>query len=272
MIEEISQIHVDSIRFPGRQLEMVLTSIAEGNTNGRLWRIAGADESALYLLWDQGNNVFYIAGDVDMTTVQATAALIQSEIRESAIQRGRVYFKVNTLSTALTAAIPDLFPQIHLHEMNKLFYRFEQTAAPRFSAAVDGVRYQRIDADFLAQATYENIDAVKAETAWMWASSAAFHAHGFGYVAVKEDTIVCWCTAEYVSERMCGIGIETVPEFQNKGIATATAAHFVDECLRRRIVPHWECDGQNVGSMRVAEKVGFSLHSEIVVWGGRLDR
>lgn len=34
MIEEISQIHVDSTRFPGRQLEMVLASIAEGNTNG----------------------------------------------------------------------------------------------------------------------------------------------------------------------------------------------------------------------------------------------
>ena len=271
MIEEISQIRVDSPRFPGRQLEMVLTSIAEGNTNGRLWRIAGADESALYLLWDQGNNVFYLAGDADPATVQATAALIQSEIRESAIQLGRIYFKVSTLSAALTAAIPDLFPQIHLHETHKRFYRFEQTLVPQLTAAVDGVHYQCIDADFLAQATYQNINAVKAETAWMWASPTAFQRHGFGYVALLADTIVCWCTAEYVSECMCGIGIETVPEFQNKGIATATAAHFVDECLRRRIVPHWECDGQNVGSMRVAEKIGFVLHSETVVWGGRLD-
>ena len=169
MIEEISQIRVDSTRFPGRQLEMVLASIAEGNTNGRLWRVVGVDESALSLLWDQGNNVLYLAGDADPATVQATAALIQSEIRESAIQLGRIYFKVNTLSAALTAAIPDLFPQIHLHETNKRFYRFEQTSVPHFTAAVADVRYQRIDADFLAQATYENIDAVKAETAWMWA-------------------------------------------------------------------------------------------------------
>ena len=63
MIEEISLIQRNSTLFPGQQLEMVLTSIAEGNTSGRLWRVVGVDESTLYLLWDQGNNVFYLAGD-----------------------------------------------------------------------------------------------------------------------------------------------------------------------------------------------------------------
>jgi len=105
----------------------------------------------------------------------------------------------------------------------------------------------------------------------MWSSPQAYRAR-FGSVARVGDTIVYWCTAEYVSERMCGIGIETIENYQNQGIASATAAHFINECLRRQVTPHWECDQQNIGSKRVAEKVGFDLLQETVVWSGYFGR
>ncbi|MEZ4835059.1 MAG: GNAT family N-acetyltransferase [Caldilineaceae bacterium] len=272
MIEEIRPIQPDATLFPGAQLTMVTTSIAAGNTNGQLWRAADADADTdrheqIYLLWDQGNNVFYLAGGASPDAIRTMAAQIDGAIRQAALQQRLIYFKIHPLTPALAAAIPDLFHNIPLHEMHKRFYRFEQEAAPVLSAAVDGVHYRRIDAAFLGE-QHGNIEAVRGEVAWMWASPAAFQAHGFGSAALVGDVIVCWCTAEYVSARMCGIGIETVPEFQGKGIATATAAHFVGECLRRGIVPHWECDGQNVGSVRVAEKVGFQILQKSRVWGG----
>lgn len=269
MIEEISTIQADATLFPGRQLQMVLASIAAGNTSGRLWRVTDEDGSALYMLWDRGNNVFYFAGHPSLATVPALATLLRTKIRHTAIRQRLVYFKVHALSAALEDALPELFGDLHLHETHKLFYRFDKPTAPTLSAAIDGVRYQRIDAAFLAQQQYANIDAVKNEVDWMWSSPAAYQAHGFGSVALVGDALVCWCTAEYVSERLCGIGIETVNTFQNKGIASATAAHFVNECLQRNLTPHWECDRQNVGSMRVAQKVGFELDTETVFWSGR---
>lgn len=66
MIEELLHIDVDKTLFPGSQLEMVLASIAAGNTNGRLWRIGDEDNRTLSLLWDQGNNVLYLAGDAEL--------------------------------------------------------------------------------------------------------------------------------------------------------------------------------------------------------------
>ncbi len=95
---------------------------------------------------------------------------------------------------------------------------------------------------------------------------------GFGTVAVIDMRIICWCTAEYVSKSKCGIGIEVIDEFQNKGIATATAAHFLEHCLNQDIVAHWECDKDNIGSVRVAEKVGFEKTEETVFWSGQFLR
>jgi hypothetical protein len=46
------------------------------------------------------------------------------------------------------------------------------------------------------------------------------------------------------------------------------ATRFVDHSLRHHITPHWECDGENIGSVRVAEKAGFEKVQEVAVWVG----
>ena len=91
---------------------------------------------------------------------------------------------------------------------------------------------------------------------------------GFGVAARQRDQLICWCTAEYVSSSQCGIGIETAEDFRGKGIATATAARFVAERLRRGVRPQWECDASNPASARVAEKVGFTKAEDRTAWAG----
>ena len=110
---------------------------------------------------------------------------------------------------------------------------------------------------------------VKAEIAWMWPSLERFYQNGFGRAALSGGRLVCWCTAEYVSRRACGVGIETAPEFRGKGIATRTALHFAADCARRGITPHWECDRDNAASARVAEKIGFERVEASTLWAGR---
>jgi RimJ/RimL family protein N-acetyltransferase len=95
--------------------------------------------------------------------------------------------------------------------------------------------------------------------------------HGFGYAAVIPDRVICWCTAEYVSPQRCGIGIATDPAFERRGVATATAAQFVAECLRRGKRPYWECAAGNPASARVAEKAGFELLEQTRFWAGSLN-
>ena len=49
---------------------------------------------------------------------------------------------------------------------------------------------------------------------------------GFGTAAVMDANVICWCTAEYVSKSKCGIGIEVIDEFQNKGISYSNGCTF----------------------------------------------
>jgi len=123
-----------------------------------------------------------------------------------------------------------------------------------------------IDRDLLARGDLANREQVGAEIRWMWPSEERFAAHGFGYAAVAQERVICWCTAEYVSARRCGIGIETVPEYERRGVATATAARFVAEAVGRGLTPYWECRRENIGSIRVAEKLGFELLGEERCW------
>ena len=272
MIEEIplSEIRKYAGYFSDPQLDMVIASMAEGNTRGQLWRSMPADNNIVCLLWDKGNNVFYLSGEtLSKETAEDLAALIRTPIKKKAIAAGLSHFKIQALSASLEEEVPPLFQNIQPHKLPKLFYSFPGQKAPALAAPeLENVKYALIDANFLEQASYQNVKYVKSEVEWMWSSPEKFKAHGFGYAALFEESIVCWCTAEYVSEKKCGIGIETMRDYQNKGLATATATHFVDYCLSHNITPHWECDGRNMGSIRVAEKVGFELIQETMSWAG----
>lgn len=253
---------------------MVLASVVEGNTEAQLWYTSQPDDHAVCLLWDKGNNVFYVSGQLGLPeTIKDLSSLINTDVKERAIKERLSYFKVKTLSPSLENAVTDIFQNIPLHKTNKLFYTFRAKKVKAIpNPRLAGVQYHLIDADFLKEGRFENNHSVKSEIEWMWPSLERFLQKGFGTVAVIDAKIICWCTAEYVSKNKCGIGIEVIDEFQNQGIATATAAHFLEHCLNQNMIAHWECDKDNIGSVRVAEKVGFEKTEEAVFWRGQFLR
>lgn len=273
MMEEISECRIKEYvkYFPGSQPSMVLASVVEGNTEAQLWHTSQPDNNVVCLLWDKGNNVFYLSGQLVLAeTIKDLASLINTYVRERAIKEGLSYFKVKTLSSSLENSITEIFQNISLHKTDKLFYTFRTKMAKAVPhPRLEGIQYHPIDADMLEEGRFENNHYVKSEIEWMWPSLERFLEKGFGTAAVIDARIIGWCTAEYVSKSKCGIGIEVLDEFRNKGIATATAAHFLEHCLHQNIVAHWECDKDNIGSVRVAEKVGFEKTEETVFWSGQ---
>jgi GNAT superfamily N-acetyltransferase len=276
MMEEIFECRIKEYvkYFPGPQLSMVLASVVEGNTAAQLWHTSQPDNNVVCLLWDKGNNVFYLTGQLVLPeTIKDLASLIHTYVKEKAIKERLAYFNVKTLSSSLENSIKDIFQNIALHKTNKLFYTFRAQKVKSIpNPRLEGIQYHPINTDFLEEGRFENNHYVKSEIEWMWPSLERFLEKGFGTVAVMDARIICWCTAEYVSKSKCGIGIEVIDEFQNKGIATATATHFLEHCTNQNIIAHWECDKDNIGSVRVAEKVGFEKTEETVFWSGQFLR
>jgi len=54
------------------------------------------------------------------------------------------------------------------------------------------------------------------------------------------------------------IGIETVTEYQGQGLAYLACAKLIEYCLDNNIEPVWSCRSNNVGSINLSKKLGFS--------------
>ena len=50
------------------------------------------------------------------------------------------------------------------------------------------------------------------------------------------------------------IGIETHPDYSNKGFATVVTAKLLEHCVARGIYPHWSASSENMVSLHLVEK------------------
>lgn len=256
---DLTQAHVWRALFPGPHLALVLEAVAAGNSPARLW----ADAAGTALLWDQGNNVLYLAGAPSGAARRELTALIGGPLRAEALARGRPFFKTRALDPALEAALPELFAGLALRALDTRFYADPAPGTPPPATPdLDGVRFAPITRALLEQEGLANRAAVRHEIGLMWTDPERFFAHGLGCAALAGQEIVCWCTAEYVGPQRCGVGIETAEAHQRRGIAGATAARFLQTARRRGLTTCWECRADNTPSRRVAEKIGLAPVAE----------
>jgi len=269
MVHEIALAQSNTLAdyLHGPHIELVIQAALAGNSPAQLWEIQQPGGPALIVFWDQGNNVLYLHGEPIGEAAQGElAALIHTGIRPRSIQRGRPYFKVRALTPSIEALLEPLFHGIALHELPTLLYTLT-SALP--APAVEGIQLLPIDRALLSNPALANTEQIRAEIQGMWPAEDRFYTQGLGWAAAADSQLVCWCTAEYLSAARCGIGIATVPAFERRGIATATAGQFVREALQRGLASHWECRADNIGSVRVAEKLGFTLIAQERYWAGR---
>jgi RimJ/RimL family protein N-acetyltransferase len=128
-----------------------------------------------------------------------------------------------------------------------------------------GFQVRRIDEKLLQTPHLEIPEHV---TGWMktnWGSISGFMKKGFGFCTLHDKRIVSWSIADCVSGNACEIGIHTREDYRRQGLATLTAAAAVDYSLSsgfRQV--GWHCDEYNLGSIGVAEKVGFKLERKYI--------
>ncbi len=256
---------------PGSQVRMVAASLVEENTEGQLWTAPQSLQECLLLLWDKGNNVFYIAGEPNTPELATEMSrLIMGEVRTLALATGLENFAACPILPWEEGMLPTLFPGVELTQVDKLFFGFKaEQPSPVAAPDIPGLEFAVIDKAWLARTDLVNLERVNAEIDWMWSAHSKNRMQEFGIAALVGQEVICWCTVEYQSEEKCGIGIETMAEYQNRGVASATTARFVKRCLERGIKPHWECGRDNGASVRVVEKVGFQQLEERTFWRGR---
>ncbi len=252
-------------------LHFVVTAMGVGNSPALVWT-DDLHEPTSALIWDKTHSL-YFGGDAHNS---AFTDVIQSYFADNLIpearQRQLGILKFYFANNDWRSAIPSLLPDLTIQERGRVLYRLASSAGTIPAPSLPPrTQLYLIDEAFLRQNTLPNIHLLIEEIESCWTSLEHFTDQGFGYCVVGDSAgVVSWCTSEYVSPGVCGIGIETLQSHQQHGLATAAASAFAQRAARLDWQTYWDCWQNNTPSNRVAEKVGFQKVTDYTIAAAKL--
>jgi GNAT superfamily N-acetyltransferase len=86
-------------------------------------------------------------------------------------------------------------------------------------------------------------------------SAENYLADGIGFVIYDGDDLVCGASSYAVYKGGIEIEIDTKESYRRQGLALVCASALILECLKNGLYPNW--DAANIGSMKLAEKLGY---------------
>lgn len=228
--------------------------VVDGLTHGELWADRETDPRAFHahhpcgmsLLW--GPRLGEVA-DVVVHRIRDRAARgqgewLQIDPRWHALDWDAMLGAVPLEAAAAGAAAV---------RRTRLNFAFDTAGVPaRLGAAGDGTTVRR---------------ATEADFAWpggtvperFWPGAGAFLAHGGGWVAEVDGAPGALCFAAMTTGDDVEIGIETLPAFRRRGLARVACAAMIDDLVATGRTPVWSCREDNVGSVRLADALGFTV-------------
>jgi GNAT superfamily N-acetyltransferase len=246
------------------QLALVMSSVGEGNTPNRIW-VDNPDTPRSAFVWDTTHCLYFLGDSGEPFRGELEKTLINEIIPIAA--RKKIYILKIHYTPHWEKALPGIF--VSFKKRKRQLYAYTAPSI-EVKSPPEGFELQKINKEFLESSIKNKLDLVE-EIESCWKSVADFLDKGWGFCITHKGKIVCRCTAEYVSQGKCGIGIETGEEYKQLGCATAAASALVDYCLSRGITPHWDSWEDNIPSIRTAQKVGFTKISDFSVYFGSLN-
>lgn len=100
---------------------------------------------------------------------------------------------------------------------------------------------------------FEHNDGIKS----FWTSHENFINHGIGFILMDNERIIGHAISASVEDGEVEIDIESDKLYRGKGIAIFLTSCLIDECLKRGLIPKWDCAAANIPSKKLALKLGF---------------
>ncbi|WP_370632670.1 GNAT family N-acetyltransferase [Halobacillus sp. Nhm2S1] len=87
-------------------------------------------------------------------------------------------------------------------------------------------------------------------------------------VELKNATnkFVSLCFSGFVAENVHGVDIETLEDHRGNKLGQIAAHRFVKECVRKGMIPYWDCEETNKPSNAIAENIGLEKSFEYMVY------
>jgi RimJ/RimL family protein N-acetyltransferase len=94
---------------------------------------------------------------------------------------------------------------------------------------------------------------------FFWNTVDDFLTKSIGFTLVIDEHPVSTAFAAYLLDNILEIGIETTNGLYGKGYSAFTCCRLIDFCLENNLEPVWACKKDNIGSVKLAQKLGFEI-------------
>lgn len=241
---------------------LIIPSVIDRTTPGAIYTDDRQSPRTALLCSGEGH---YLAGNPDLATVVNLQTLMQETLfqdyEEIALGIDSIDWEPE-LSTIFLNRTPI--------KLERKYYQCQQLKLNWRDAFSSNCSIQRIDKQLLSQ-----LQPQEELLSWIeknWGSITTFLEKGIGCYCLYNGAPVAWSLTDCMNGDRCEIGIYTVPEYRGQGLATLTVAATVEQCLSAGLTTiGWHCDTDNVGSWKVAEKVGFEHVKDYVLYYCKTD-
>lgn len=92
---------------------------------------------------------------------------------------------------------------------------------------------------------------------YFWDDEEDFLKNGVAFALFYKDELASMSFSSYWFDNDFEIGIETKEKFRGKGLAELVCRAIIDYCIENNYEPIWSCRLENVGSCKLAQKLGY---------------
>ena len=262
MLHELKKADFEKVRTLFEELtwNLITCAVIEGTSPGRVYVDRVESPRTAFMCTVEG---YYLAGNErnDEFNASLNKLIFESIFAGDSIRKNETDVAIGFHPDSWKGKMPTIFQGRSPLTTARRHYVCTTLKADQWRDQVpNGSRVQQIDQKLLQT---PNMAIPEHLMGWMktnWGSIAEFMQNGFGFCTLRDNQIVSWSVADCLSGCACEIGIHTHDDHRRQGLATLTAAAAVDYALSNRFkYVGWHCDESNLGSIGVAEKVGFTL-------------
>jgi GNAT superfamily N-acetyltransferase len=249
---------------------IVLAKLLDGKTPGRIW-VNCLDEPTTALVWDRLNAFFYLAGNSsDPELNHEMHSLIVDTIFPTLIELQYRHFFLQVTPQKWEAQLEVILGNLAPEKNFITCYILKPT---RVKTVLNdlvlpaGYELRKIPNVVQSNTQLKNMTEVVSCIQACWKSVEQYlNNGGIGYCLLEDKVVTSWCSTDYIVGNQCELYVETFKGYRRKGFGLLAASACVKECIARGYAVFWHCFRDNLGSVRIAEKLGFEKEAEAPIY------
>jgi hypothetical protein len=224
----------------------LLQSVIQKNMKGNIYVNKNCKKA---LIINSLNWVYVIEDDIDIEFDKRIIQILIENNKGNYIWFGMTKYWEELIGNILKNKI-EYFPRLEW-KLDKNIFNKTETVFGKYSVEI-------IDKNSINKIC----EGLKNSIMDFWVTKENFLNNGFGYYIEYETKIIGLIISAGIYDDEVEIDIIVDNHYQRQGLGKLLSIIFIRDCLKRNIIPKWDCYKYNDGSVKLAESLGFRVINE----------